>query len=155
MESQNETQRIGAVIVAKSGRLSKERGRERDAMWKRRSRFNRRKIRTMSTKGRKRTLLLETAHFTSESALISSRENVDAESLESTRRERGHRKRGKKKRERERIGPRETKTKATMSGVEREEEKQTPRNRRPSAATNEFHSRPTHVNKRKLKKLFM
>lgn len=29
MESQNETQRIGAVIVAKSGRLSKERGRER------------------------------------------------------------------------------------------------------------------------------
>lgn len=73
MESQNETQRIGAVIVAKSGKLSKERGRERDAMWKRRSRFNRRKIRTMSTKGRKRTLLLETAHFTSESALISSR----------------------------------------------------------------------------------
>lgn len=30
MESQNETQRIGAVIVAKSGRLSKERGRERE-----------------------------------------------------------------------------------------------------------------------------
>lgn len=63
--------------------------------------------------------------------------------------------REEKKRERERIGPRETKTKATMSGVEREEEKQTPRNRRSSAATNEFHSRPTHVNKRKLKKLFM
>lgn len=62
-----------------------------------------------------------------------------------------------KKRERERIGPRETKIKATMSDVgrERKEEKQMPRNRRSSAATNEFHSRPTHVNKRKLKKLFM
>lgn len=119
MESQNETQRIGAVIVAKSGRLSKERGRERDAMWKRRSRFNRRKIRTMSTKGRKRTLLLETAHFTSESALISSRKRRRRKPRIDAARKRTPEEREKKARTRTNRSPRNENKGNDVRGWER------------------------------------